>query len=120
MYLPRQVLLSAEITAMQRNGTMHRDLEIAQWMEQSRPYGEYRAGSGTFVVVTPTGDLTAAPDDWIVRCKDQILPCPCLVLAALTGDAPAPSLCSECCDPVPPGQLHPIPTGARPCRDCLL
>lgn len=64
MYQPRQLLLSAEITAMQRNGTMQRDLEIAEWMEQSHPYGEYRAGSGTFVVVTPTQDLPAAPDDW--------------------------------------------------------
>jgi len=121
VYQPRQFrLLTDEILAMQRDGTMHRDLEIAEWMEQSHPYGEYRAGSGTFAVVTAAGDLTVGPDDWIIRCKDEFLPCPKSVLAALTNDAPAPSRCSECCDPVPPEQLHPIPTGARLCSDCLL
>ena len=121
MYQPRQLrLLADEISAMKRDGTVHRDLEIAEWMEQSHPYGEYRGGSGTFVVVTPAGDLTVGPDDWIVRCNDQFLPCPHPILAALTDDGPAPSLCSECCDPVPLGQLHPIPTGARLCRDCLV
>ena len=121
MYQPRQFrLLTDEILAMQRDGTMHRDLEIAEWMERSHPYGEYRAGSGTFVVVTSAGDLTVGPDDWIVRCKDQFLPCSSPVIAALTDDAAAPSLCSECCDPVPLRQLHAISTGARLCADCLL
>lgn len=121
MYQPRQLrLLADEVSAMQRDGTMHRDLEIAEWMEQSHPYGEYRAGSGAFVVVTPAGDLTVGPNDWIVRCNYQFLTCPRHVLAALTDDTPAPSLCAECCDPVPPAQLLPIPTGARLCSDCLL
>ena len=115
-------LLAGEISAMQRDGTMHRDLEIAEWMEHSHPYGEYRAGSGTFVVVTSAGDLTVGPDDWIVRCNDQFLPCPHRVLAALTGgtEASEPSLCSECCDTVPPEQLHPNLSGALLCMDCLL
>ena len=55
MNQPRQFhLIPGEVLAIQRNGTPHRDLEIAEWMERSQPYGEYRATTGAFVVITPT------------------------------------------------------------------
>ena len=122
MNQPRQIRLAPrEVSAIQRNGTLHRDLEIAQWMERSQPYGEYRAGAGTFVIATPTGDLLVGPDDWIIRCEGKFLPCPDQVFSAITTGAEMsePSLCSECCDAVPPAELSPIPSGAWLCRDCL-
>ena len=122
MNQPRQFRLTPkEVSAIQRNGTLHRDLEIAEWMERSQPYGEYRAGAGAFVIATPTGDLLVGPDDWIIRCAGQFLPCPDQVFSAITTGAEMsePSLCSECCDAVPPAELSPIPSGARLCADCL-
>ncbi len=114
-------LIPGEVLAIQRNGTSHRDLHIAEWMERSQPYGEYRAGAGAFVIVTPTGDLLVGPDDWIIRCAGQFLPCSDQVFSAIaTGaDMSEPSLCSECCDDVPPAELSPIPSGARLCADFL-
>ena len=122
MNQPRQFrLTSKEVSAIQRNGTLHRDLEVAQWMERSQPYGEYRAGAGAFVIATPTGDLLVGPDDWIIRCAGRFLPCPDQVFSAITTgvEMSEPSLCSECCDAVPPAELTPIQSGARLCRDCL-
>jgi hypothetical protein len=89
-------------------------------MQRSQPYGEYRAGTDTFAVITPTGDLPAGPDDWIVRCADRFLPGPDRVFTAITtgAEVPEPSLCSECCDPVPPAELYPIPVG-RPALHVL-
>jgi hypothetical protein len=44
---PRQFqLTSDEVTAIQCDGTVGRDLEIADWMGWSEPYGEYRADRG--------------------------------------------------------------------------
>ena len=126
MNQPRQFhLIPGEVLAIQRNGTPHRDLEIAEWMERSQPHGEYRATTGAFVVITPTEDLPAGPDDWIVRFADgRFMPCPDRVFAAIAiaaaTSAPQPSLCSECCDPVPLAELYPIPSGAQLCTDCLL
>ncbi len=122
MNQPRQFRLTPnEVSAIQRNGTLHRDLDIAQWMERSQPYGEYRAGAGVFVIATPTGDLLVGPDDWIIRCAGRFLPCPDQVFSAITTGAEMsePSLCSECCDAVPHAELSPIPSGARLCTDCL-
>ena len=49
MNQPRQFqLIPGEVLAIQRNGTPRRDLEIAEWMERSQPYGEYRAASRRF------------------------------------------------------------------------
>jgi hypothetical protein len=126
MNQPRQFhLIPGEVLAIQRNGTPHRDLEIAEWMERSQPHGEYRATTGAFVVITPTVDLPAGTDDWIVRFADgRFMPCPDRVFAAIAiaaaTSAPQPSLCSECCDPVPLAELYPIPSGAQLCTDCLL
>jgi len=126
MNQPRQFhLIPGEVLAIQRNGTPHRDLEIAEWMERSQPHGEYRATTGAFVVITPTADLPAGTDDWIVRFADgRFMPCPDRVFAAIAiaaaTSAPQPSLCSECCDPVPLAELYPIPSGAQLCTDCLL
>ena len=76
MTQPRQfTLTSIAVFAVQRNGTLRKDLEIAEWMERSEPHGEYCAGPGMFRVVTPAGDLQAAGDDWILRCGDQFVPC---------------------------------------------
>ncbi len=122
MNQPRQFRLTPkQVSAIQRNGTLHRDLEIAQWMERSQPYGEYRAGAGAFVIATPTGDLLVGPDDWIIRCAGRFLPCPDQVFSAIATGAEMsePSLCSECCDAVPPAELSPLPSGARLCTDCL-
>ena len=69
-------LISEEVFAIQRNGTMYRDLEIADWMGRSESYGEYRVGGGEFSVVTPSGSLSAGVDDWIVRCAGRFVPCP--------------------------------------------
>ena len=102
MNQPRQFhLIPGEVLAIQRNGTPHRDLEIAEWMERSQPHGEYRATTGAFVVITPTVDLPAGTDDWIVRFADgRFMPCPDRVFAAIAiaaaTSAPQPSLCSEC------------------------
>jgi len=126
MNQPRQFhLIPGEVLAIQRNGTPHRDLEIAEWMERSQPHGEYRATTGAFIVITPTVDLPAGTDDWIVRFADgRFMPCPDRVFAAIAiaaaTSAPQPSLCSECCDPVPLAELYPIPSGAQLCTDCLL
>ena len=126
MNQPRQFhLIPGEVLAIQRNGTPHRDLEIAEWMERSQPHGEYRATTGAFIVITPTVDLPAGPDDWIVRFADgRLMPCPGRVFTAITfaaaEAAPQPSLCSECCDPVPFAELYPIPSGAQLCAGCLL
>ena len=126
MNQPRQFhLIPGEVLAIQRNGTPHRDLEIAEWMDRSQPHGEYRATTGAFVVITPTVDLPAGTDDWIVRFADgRFMPCPDRVFAAIAiaaaTSAPQPSLCSECCDPVPLAELYPIPSGAQLCTDCLL
>jgi len=126
MNQPRQFhLIPGEVLAIQRNGTPHRDLEIAEWMERSQPHGEYRATTGAFVVITPTVDLPAGTDDWIVRFADgRFMPCPDRVFTAIAiaaaKSAPQPSLCSECCDPVPLAELYPIPSGAQLCTDCLL
>lgn len=126
MNQPRQFRLTTEdVVAIQRNGTLRRDLVIADWMQRCRPYGEYRAGAGSFVVISPTGELSAGPDDWIIRCANRFLPCPAPVFSVFTnttdvGEVPEPSMCSECCDPVPPADLHPIPSGAKLCADCLL
>ena len=126
MNQPRQFhLIPGEVLAIQRNGTPHRDLEIAEWMERSQPHGEYRATTGAFIVITPTVDLPAGTDDWIVRFADgRFMPCPDRVFAAIAiaaaTSAPQPSLCSDCCDPVPLAELYPIPSGAQLCTDCLL
>ena len=126
MNQPRQFhLIPGEVLAIQRNGTSRRDLEIAEWMERSQPHGEYRAATGAFVVITPTVDLPAGPDDWIVRFADgRLMPCPGRVFTAITfaaaEAAPQPSLCSECCDPVPFAELYPIPSGTQLCAGCLL
>jgi len=117
-------LIPGEVLAIQRNGTPRRDLEITEWMERSQPYGEYRAATGAFVVITPTVDLPAGPDDWIVRFADgRFMPCPDRIFTAVTvasAEAPQLSLCSECCDLVRPAELYPIPSGARLCTDFLL
>ena len=127
MNQPRQFhLIPDEVLAIQRNGTPHRDLEIAEWMERSQPYGEYRATTGAFVVITPTVtvDLPAGPDDWIVRFADgRFMPCPDRVFTAITvavAEAPQPSLCSECGDPAAPAELYPVPSGAQLGTDCRL
>jgi hypothetical protein len=115
-------LIPKEVSAIQRNGTLHRDLEIAEWMERSQPFGEYRAGAGAFVVATPTGDLLVGPDDWIIRCAGRFLPCPDQVFSVIATGAEMsePSLCSECCDAVPPAELSRIlSSGAWLCADCL-
>ena len=122
MNQPHQFRLAPKVvSAMRRDGTLHRDLEIAQWMERSQPYGEYRAGAGAFVIVTPTGDLLVGPDDWIIRCAGQFLPCSDQVFSAITAGAEMfePSPCSECCDAVPPAELSPISSGARRWTDSL-
>ncbi len=122
MNQPRQFRLRPkEVSAIQRNGTSHRDLHIAEWMERSQPYGEYRGGAGAFVIVTPAGDLLVGPDDWIVRCAGRFLPCPNQVFSAIAigAETSEPFPCSECCDAVPPAELSAIPSGARLCADCL-
>jgi hypothetical protein len=120
MNQPRQFRLTSKgVSAMRRNGTLHRDLKITEWMERSQPYGEYQAGTGAFVIVTPTGDLSVGPDDWIIRCAGRFQPCPDQVFSAIATGAEMyePSLCSECCDAVPPDELSPIPSsGARTVR----
>src|ERR1700712_1992804 len=123
---PRRFRLTTEdVVAMQRNGTLQRDLEIADWMQRCRPYGEYRSSADSFVVITPAGELLAGPDDWIIRCADRFLPCPARVFTVFAnttdvGEVPEPSMCAECCDPVPPGDLYSITSGAKLCADCLL
>jgi|SRR6478609_1328741 len=122
MNQPRQFRLTPRaVPAMQRNGTVRRDLEVAEWMERSRPYGEYRAGGGALVIATPAGDLLVGPDDWAIRCAGRFLPCPDQVFSAITTGVEMfePSVCSECCDAVPPTEISPIPSGAWPCTDCL-
>ena len=94
-------------------------------MERSQPHGEYRATTCAFVVITPTVDLPAGTDDWIVRFADgRFMPCPDRVFTAIAiaaaKSAPQPSLCSECCDPVPLAELYPIPSSAELCTDCAL
>jgi hypothetical protein len=91
-------------------------------MERSQPYGEYRAEAGAFVIVTPKGDLLVGPNDWIICCAGQFVPCPGHVFTALIAGAEMsePSLCAECCDAVPPAELSPIPSsGTWLCADCL-
>jgi hypothetical protein len=102
-------LTTNEVSAIQRDGTLHRDLEIAERIERSQPYGEYRAGAGVFVIVTPTGDLLVRPEDWVIRCAGRFLPCPDQVFSAITAGSEMfePFLCSECCDAVPPAELSP-------------
>jgi hypothetical protein len=117
-------LTVGDVVALQRDGTLHTDLGIAEWMEGSQPHGEYRCSANAFVVSTPTMDLPAGTDDWIVRfAAGRFLPCPDRVFSAITRaapEAPLPSLCSECCDPVPPTELHLLASGTRLCTDCLL
>ena len=89
MKQPRQFRLPPkEFVAMQRNGTLRRDLEIAEWMQRSQPYGEYRATIGAFKIVTPTGDLRTGPDDWIIRCAGRFLPCPNQVFSTIITGVP--------------------------------
>ena len=120
---PGQFRLRAEaVSAIQRNGTVCRDVEIADWMGRSEPYGEYRAGGGEFYFVTPSGDLRAGVDDWIVRCAGRFVPCPVGLFEVLTGETTAraaESVCSECCDPVPHADLFLVASGEL-CQDCLL
>lgn len=126
MNQPRQFRLTTQdVYAIQRNGTLRRDLEIADWMQRCRPFGEYRAGAGSFVVITSTGEWPAGPDDWIIRYGNRFLTCPARVFTVLTNttdvaEVPDPSMCAECCDPVPPADLHSMPAGAKLCADCLL
>ena len=125
MNRPREFQLTVgDVVAIQRDGTLPTDLDIAEWMERSEPHGEYRCSADSFVVSTPDVDLPAGTDDWIVRFADgRFMPCPDRVFSAITRaapEAPLPSLCSECCDPVPPAELHPLASGTRLCTDCLL
>ena len=80
-------------------------------------------GGGEFSVVTPSGNLRAGVDDWIVRCAGRFVPCPVGLFSVLTGEStarPAEPLCSECCDPTPPSDLILVASGAELCQDCLL
>lgn len=124
MFQPLKIRLTLEeVSAIQRNGTVCRDVEIADWMGRSDSYGEYRAGGGEFSVITPSGDLRAGVDDWIVRCAGRFVPCPAGLFDLLTGESAAraaESVCSECCDPVPAADLFLVASGAELCQDCLL
>ena len=110
MYRLHQFQLTVgDVVAIQRDGTLQRDLDIAEWMERSHPHGEYRCSAEAFVVSTSTVDLPAGTDDWIVGFADgRFIPCPDRLFSAITRavpEAPLPSPCSECCDPVPPAGL---------------
>ena len=106
MNQPRQFQLTpGEVLAIQRNGTPHRDLEIAEWMERSQPHSEYRATTGAFVVITPTVDLPAGTDHCDRRLRRRslhALPGPGLhrnPYRRSRGTAAVPVL--RGCDPVP-------------------
>jgi hypothetical protein len=76
MNQPRQFRLPPkEIAAIRRNGTLRRDLQIAEWMQRSQPYGEYRATTDAFMIVTPTGDLQTAPYDCVIPCAGRFSCC---------------------------------------------
>ena len=117
-------LTGDEVVAIQRDGTLRRDLDIVEWMERSVPHGEYRASADAFVVSTATENLRAGTDDWIVRLADgRFLPCSGALLTAITcgpAELARPSLCEECGDAVPPADLNHVNSGARLCLDCLL
>jgi|SRR6476659_10138953 hypothetical protein len=94
-------------------------------MERSHPHCGQRCAADALVVSTPTVDLPAGTDDWIVRFADgRFMPCPDRLFTAITravSEAPPKlPLCSECCEPVPPAELHHLTSGVRLCADCLL
>lgn len=89
--------------AIQRDGTLTRDLRIAEWMHRSRPHGEYRGSAGDFSVVASSGQSAAVgPSDWVVRIGGQFYPCPPLLFEALISVDPPTTLCGECHDPFRP------------------
>src|SRR6476469_4110590 len=58
---------SHHLDAMQRDGTIGRDLDIAEWMARSTPNGEYRGNRTCFSIVTAAGAMTVGPQEWVVR-----------------------------------------------------
>lgn len=105
MNRPRQFQVTVgEVAAIQRDGTLHTDLDIAEWMERSHPHGEYHSAADAFAVKTPTVELPAGT-----------------AFTCAVAEAPTkPPLCSEWCDAVPPADLHHLTSGVRLCTDCLL
>jgi hypothetical protein len=112
--------MTGEVSAIQRDGTTLRDVQIADWMGRSDPYGEYRAAGGEFSVITPSGDMRAGVEDWIVKCAGMFVPCPVGLFEVLTGESTVRPVCSECCDSVPRADLFLVASGAELCPDCLL
>ena len=117
-------LTGDEVVAIQRDGTLQRDLDVVEWMERSVPHGEYRASVDAFVVSTATENLRAGTDDWIVRLADgRFLPCSSALFTAITcgrAEVAQRSLCEECGDAVPRADLKLVSSGAHLCVDCLL
>ena len=120
----RFCLTGNEVVAIQRDGTLRRDLDIVEWMERSVPHGEYRASADELVVSTATENLRAGTEAWIVRLADgRFLPCSGALLTAITcgpAEVEQRSLCEECGDTVSRADLKPVSSGARLCLDCLL
>lgn len=111
MYQPCQFrLLADEISAMQRDGTMHRDLEIAERMGAISPV----RGVPRRVTHLRRRHPRRRPDGRARR-LDRSLHRP---ISALPPPRPRRADGRRPCAVLV--QLHPIPTGARLCRDCLL
>lgn len=108
------------VEAIRRDGTVGADLAVAEWMQRSRPHGEYLGGKGQFAIRSAQdGLLPVGPHDWVVRIGARFLSCPPDLFVALTQQ-PADAICDECHDPCPDEELHPTPAGQKLCADCLL
>jgi len=114
-------LVPAPIEAIQRDGTLVRDLRIADWMQRSRPHGEYRGSAEDFRITSTNGRvLPVGPSDWVVRIGGQFYSCPSPLFHALINIGPPTSLCGECQDTFRPADLVPGPDGLELCTDCIL
>lgn len=108
------------VEAIRRDGTVGTDLTVAEWMQRSRPHGEYLGSSEQFAIRSAQDGLQpVGPRDWVVRIGTRFLPCPPELFIALTQQQ-ADAICEECHDPCPSEHLQPTPAGQKRCADCLL
>jgi len=116
----RYRITAEHLDAIRRDGTIARDLDIADWMQRSRPHGEYHASTGSFAVRSTRGDaMPVGGTDWVVRIGTRFVPCSTELFDALTQQD-TPVLRGECRDPFPPGEPYPAPNGQELCVDCIL
>ena len=109
-----------KVDAIGRDGTVEADLAIADWMQRSRPHGEYLGSTEQFAIRSEQdGLLPVGRHDWVIKIGTRFLPCPPELFVALTQRQPD-AICDECRDPCADEELQPTPAGQNLCADCLL